>query len=271
MGLSMVFTTQDPSELAGTMNASSSVANTESKILDQLRAANVLLTVEEEQTQAAKREVAERRREAAANLAHKQALELQARDAEVQVTELVDARQQAMRDAQEAKQSDLETLEELQAERDRIAELIQQAMSEGTGYAGPPTGDGALQMPVAGSVTSPFGYRTHPIWGYRSLHDGVDYGAACGTPVVAPAAGTVISKYFQSAWGNRVIIDHGLKRGVGVATISNHLSGYAVEVGDEVERGEVVGYVGNTGWSTGCHLHFTVTQNGVPVDPVSWF
>ncbi len=270
MGLSMVFTTQDPSQLAGTMNASSSVANTESKILDQLLAADVLLTVEEEETQAAKREVAQRRQDAAANLARKQALEQQAHDAELQVTELVAARQQAMSDAQQAKKSDLETLAKLQAERDRIAALIQQAMSEGTGYTGP-SGDGALQMPVAGSVTSPFGYRTHPIWGYRAMHDGVDYGAGCGTPVVAPAAGTVISTYFQSAWGNRVIIDHGLKRGVGVATISNHLSGYAVEAGDHVERGEVVGYVGDTGWSTGCHLHFTVMQNGVPVDPVTWF
>ena len=66
-------------------------------------------------------------------------------------------------------------------------------------------------------------------------------------------------------------IDHGVHFGVGVATISNHLSGYAVSVGDHVEKGQTVGYVGTTGWSTGCHLHFTVLANGQAVDPMQWF
>ena len=81
----------------------------------------------------------------------------------------------------------------------------------------------------------------------------------------------MISEYYHSAWGNRIIIDHGVLRGVGVSTISNHLSGYAVRTGQRVTRGQIVGYVGTTGWSTGCHLHYTVNQNGVPVDPMSWF
>jgi murein DD-endopeptidase MepM/ murein hydrolase activator NlpD len=80
----------------------------------------------------------------------------------------------------------------------------------------------------------------------------------------------VLQEYFQSAWGNRIIIDHGFHKGAGLATISNHLSGYAVNEGDWVERGQVVGFVGNTGWSTGCHLHFTVMQNGSAVDPMRW-
>jgi murein DD-endopeptidase MepM/ murein hydrolase activator NlpD len=103
------------------------------------------------------------------------------------------------------------------------------------------------------------------------LHDGIDFAGACGTPIYAPASGRVLDRYYQSAWGNRIILDHGWKRGVGLATISNHLSGYAVEVGDWVKRGEVIGFVGTTGWSTGCHLHFTVLQNGSPVDPMRWF
>jgi murein DD-endopeptidase MepM/ murein hydrolase activator NlpD len=271
MGLSMVFTTQDPAQLTGSVDARSSVANTQSAILDQLTAAKVLLQVKEDQTQSAKQVVAERRRAAAENLARKQALEQQARDAEAQVTELVGAREQAMKDALAAKKTDLATLEKLQAERDRIAQLIAQATLDGSGYTGPSTGDGALMRPVDGPVTSPFGWRTHPIWGYQSLHDGVDLSASCGTPIVAAADGTVISEYFQTAWGNRIIIDHGLKRGVSVSTISNHLSGYAVGVGDHVKQGQTVGYVGTTGWSTGCHLHFTVNENGTPVDPMGWF
>ena len=120
-------------------------------------------------------------------------------------------------------------------------------------------------------MTSPFGWRIHPIYGYRSLHDGIDVGAACGTPIRAVADGTVLEEYFQTAWGNRIIIDHGFRRGVGLATISNHLSGYAVGTGARVRRGDVIGYVGTTGWSTGCHLHFTVLQNGTAVDPQLWF
>ena len=87
----------------------------------------------------------------------------------------------------------------------------------------------------------------------------------------AAAGGKVISQYYQSAWGNRLIIDHGYQRGVGLATIYNHATHYVVGVGSHVNRGQLVGYVGSTGWSTGCHLHFTVMANGVAVDPMRWF
>jgi murein DD-endopeptidase MepM/ murein hydrolase activator NlpD len=132
--------------------------------------------------------------------------------------------------------------------------------------------DGFLNYPVSGPVTSPFGWRTHPIYGYRSLHDGIDFGAACGTPIRAAASGRVLERYSQTAWGNRVIIDHGFHHGVGLATITNHMNAPAVVApGEYVRRGQIVGYVGSTGWSTGCHLHYTVLQNGTPVDPMSWF
>ncbi len=272
MGLSMVFTTQDPAQLAGQMNASSTVLNKQSATLDRLEAAKVLLTVKEDETRAAKVEVAQKRKEAADNLARMQALELQAEQAEQQVSEMVDLRSEARATAVKAKNADLRLLAKLQQERDRIEQLIadQASRSNGT-YSGPANGNGYLDMPVDGPITSPFGWRVHPIFGYRSLHDGVDIGAGCGTPIKAAAPGKVLSEYYQSAWGNRLIIDHGLHYGVGVATISNHLSAYNVAVGDKVKRGQVVGYVGTTGWSTGCHLHFTVLQNGVAVDPMNWF
>jgi murein DD-endopeptidase MepM/ murein hydrolase activator NlpD len=271
MGLSMVFTTQDPSQLAGTMNASSDVVNVESAILDQLEAAEVLLQVREDELRAAKANVARKRDDAAANLARKEALEEAAREAEARVSQMVTLRAEARATAVKAKNADLAALSELQAERDRIAELIAMQAMQGSGtYVGPDGGNGYLSMPVEGRVTSPYGWRTHPIWGHRSLHDGIDFGAACGTPIRAAAPGKVLSTYYQSAWGNRVILDHGVKHGVSVATISNHLSGYAVSPGDRVKRGDVIGYVGSTGWSTGCHLHWTVLQSGEPVDPMSW-
>jgi murein DD-endopeptidase MepM/ murein hydrolase activator NlpD len=271
MGLSMVFTTQDPSQLAGTMNASSDVVNVESAILDQLEAAEVLLQVREDELRSAKADVAKRRKAAADNLARKQALEVAAREAEARVAQMVTLRAEARATAVKAKNADLAALAKLQAERDRIAALIAAQAMQGSGsYVGPDGGNGFLSMPVEGSVTSPYGWRTHPIWGHRSLHDGIDFGAACGTPIRAAAPGKVLSTYYQSAWGNRVIVDHGVKHGVSVATISNHLSGYAVSAGDRVKRGDVIGYVGSTGWSTGCHLHWTVLQAGEAVDPMTW-
>ena len=123
-----------------------------------------------------------------------------------------------------------------------------------------------------GDVTSPFGWRTHPIYGYRSLHDGIDFGAACGTPIRAAADGTVSREYFQTAWGNRIIIDHGCpprRRARDDLQPPQRLRRRAPV--QHVKRGQVVGYVGTTGWSTGCHLHFTVLQNGTAVDPMNWF
>ncbi len=271
MGLSTVFTGGEPADIAGSMSASSSVLNKESAILDGLEATKVLLDVHRQELAAAKDDVAKRREEAAANLARKQSLELQAEAAESQVSQMVSLRAQARDAALKAKKADLVVLKNLLVERDRIADLIAAQASKGAGYTGPQTGNGFLDRPVDGPVTSPFGWRIHPIYGYRSLHDGTDFGVACGEPIRAAAGGKVLTEYYQTAYGNRIVIDHGVHFGVGVATISNHLSGYAVSVGERVRRGQTIGYVGNTGWSTGCHLHFTVLENGKAVDPMKWF
>ena len=127
-----------------------------------------------------------------------------------------------------------------------------------------------LSSPVDGYLTSSYGMRLHPVYKRWSLHDGTDYGASCGTPIRAAANGTVIAVYSHSAYGKRIIIDHGRQRGVGLGTGYNHLSSYSTYVGERVQRGEVIGYVGNTGYSTGCHLHFMVFRNGGAVDPVGW-
>ncbi len=271
MGLSMVFTDQDPAQIAGSMNASATVANKQSAILDGLEATEVMLAVQRAETAAAKAEVAMRRQDAADNLATKQALELQAEAAESQVSEMVSLRTQARDAAAKAKKADMAVLAGLIVERDRIADLIVAQTSVGAGYTGPVDGNGFLDAPVEGYVTSPYGPRIHPIYGYRSMHDGVDFGAKCGSPIRATARGKVLTEYYHTVYGNRIVIDHGVHHGVGVATISNHLSSYAVAAGERVKRGDVIGYVGNTGWSTGCHLHFTVLENGRAADPMRWF
>jgi murein DD-endopeptidase MepM/ murein hydrolase activator NlpD len=253
--------------------ANESISDEEHAILAAFRTAEVLLTVKEAKVEAKKGEVEIQRQKAAENLKLMQALEKQAEAEEASVRSLVGQRSAALRAAEQAKAHDRQILVGLRAEEDRIAEMLRKrALAAAKNHKGPagPSG-GFLSYPVNGYITSPFGYRIHPIYGYYSLHNGVDFGASCGAPMYASAGGRVISQYYQSAWGNRLIIDHGWQRGVGLATIYNHATHYVVGVGQHVDRGQLVGYVGSTGWSTGCHLHFTVMANGVAVDPMRWF
>jgi murein DD-endopeptidase MepM/ murein hydrolase activator NlpD len=114
--------------------------------------------------------------------------------------------------------------------------------------------------PVDAPITSPFGWR----WG--RMHEGIDLGAAYGAPIAAAAAGTVIYAGWEGGYGNLTVIDHG----GGLATAYGHQSRIAVSVGQGVAQGEIVGYVGSTGHSTGPHLHFEVRVNGQAVDPLGY-
>lgn len=126
-----------------------------------------------------------------------------------------------------------------------------------------------LMRPASGPVTSPYGMRRHPITGVWKLHDGTDFGAPCGSPIVATAAGTVTSVTFSSAYGNRLLIAHGGAASGRLVTAYNHAASYQVAVGDRVAQGQVIGQVGTTGLSTGCHLHFQVWVDGSLVNPMS--
>lgn len=119
-------------------------------------------------------------------------------------------------------------------------------------------------LPLDGPITSAFGMRVHPVTGVRKLHDGVDIGASCGTAVPAVASGTVIRSGSRGPYGQQVEIRHG----DGTSTSYSHLSSRAVGTGDQVTRGRIVGRVGSTGLSTGCHLHFMRLVGGHPVDPL---
>ncbi len=120
--------------------------------------------------------------------------------------------------------------------------------------------------PVVGVPTSAFGPRYHPILHIWKLHSGQDFGAPCGTPVWAAKAGTVIRTGPAGGNGTQVAIDHGN----GLVTTYNHLSAYAAKPGMPVAQGQVIGLVGTTGLSTGCHLHFEVILKGAFVDPAPY-
>ncbi len=125
---------------------------------------------------------------------------------------------------------------------------------------------GGFVRPVPGRITSPFGYRLHPIFHVRRLHTGLDMSAGMGTPVHAAAAGTVIFAGWRGGYGRVVMIAHG----GGVSTLYAHQSAVEVSVGRVVARGQVIGRVGSTGYSTGPHLHFEVRVGGSPVDPMGY-
>jgi murein DD-endopeptidase MepM/ murein hydrolase activator NlpD len=134
---------------------------------------------------------------------------------------------------------------------------------EGPPPAPPRVGTGVLSLPLEARVTSGFGMRVHPVTGQRRQHDGLDLGAPCGTPVRSAGPGTVVAAGEAGGFGLRVEVDHGGGR---VSSYS-HMSRIDVRTGSSVEAGASVGQVGTTGVSTGCHLHFSVHDGGVAVDP----
>ncbi len=124
---------------------------------------------------------------------------------------------------------------------------------------------GMLGSPVAGRITSLYGARRHPILGYVRMHAGVDFGAAWGSPVYAVTEGSVAYAGWHGGHGNYIRLEHG----GGIATGYGHLSRLAVSAGMTVRRGQVIGYVGSTGLSTGPHLHYELYRGGQTVNPLS--
>src|ERR1700756_2716861 len=120
--------------------------------------------------------------------------------------------------------------------------------------------------PVEGQVTGSFGERIDPFNGEGAFHSGVDIGSSYGHPIVAPADGVVTFADFMGGYGKAIVINHGN----GISTRYGHLSGYAVTSGQKVQRGDVIGYVGESGRSTGPHLHYEVRINDTPVNPYKY-
>ena len=122
-------------------------------------------------------------------------------------------------------------------------------------------------VPSCTLLTSPYGYRTHPILDYERLHAGLDIGAKFGEEIIAADGGTVLIAEYSDSYGNFVLIDHSDR----YSTAYGHMSEIAVEAGQEVKQGELIGYIGSTGWSTGPHLHFEIRLDGERIDPEEFF
>lgn len=280
---------ESPTTFTDRMSLNASVGDAQVSRMQKLAAAKVMLRLNRDKVEELRDQVAVARKAAAANLQKMTALEAAAKAQADEVGELVSARASASSAAKAARSEDAKLLAAYESERNRLnnelAELARRELAAaqknnggggggGGGNSGGVSGGdsgGALSRPVNGPTTSPYGMRRHPITGVYKLHDGTDFGVGCGTPIRAAASGTIIQQYYNAGYGNRVILANGVKRGKSIVTTYNHLSRFARGSGAKVSRGEVIGYVGSTGYSTGCHLHFMVIANGATTNPMSWF
>ncbi|TDD66472.1 hypothetical protein E1262_22255, partial [Jiangella aurantiaca] len=155
----------------------------------------------------------------------------------------------------------------------RYMELLQQSTEVGellaTANYGPGYGTGSFIRPATGPTTSEYGQRLHPILGYVKMHTGLDFGRGDGR-IYAADAGTVVDARWNDAYGNMVIVDHGVVNGQRLTTMYAHQSDLIVVPGQRVEKGQYIGNIGSTGYSTGPHLHFEVRLDGQHTDPWPW-
>jgi murein DD-endopeptidase MepM/ murein hydrolase activator NlpD len=160
----------------------------------------------------------------------------------------------------------LAAMEEVSREVEAMLARVQRAGVTAGAYDG--TWTGSLGQPTVGRLTSPFGWRMHPILHVRKHHDGIDLANSYGTPIRAAEKGRVIHAGWWGAIGESVIIDHGS----GISTVYGHFTrgSLRVSTGDIVSRGQVIGAMGSTGRSTGSHLHFGVRRYGTPVNPLGF-
>jgi murein DD-endopeptidase MepM/ murein hydrolase activator NlpD len=153
-----------------------------------------------------------------------------------------------------------------EAESNSIEQLLAASGAVGS-LPSVPTGSGFFAFPIPGApITQPFGPNFDPFTGAPGFHPGIDFGAALGTPIHAAGDGVVVYAGLESGYGNYTCINHGN----GIATCYAHQSLLLVKVGDQVKRGQVIGLVGSTGYSTGPHLHFEVRINGQVTNPLPW-
>jgi murein DD-endopeptidase MepM/ murein hydrolase activator NlpD len=181
--------------------------------------------------------------------------------------EIEPARAQAAQEAanEEAQVAQIRTRKaDAEKELQQVSDAIAAQLRGSTGVSGAP--GGCEFRPAPGPIVSGFGSRENPIGGGTGVHTGVDIAAPMGTPIRACKAGRVVIAGWQGGYGNAVVLDHG----GGMGTLYGHQSSMAVSAGQTVASGQVIGYVGSTGNSTGPHLHFEVRLGGTPVDPMPY-
>jgi murein DD-endopeptidase MepM/ murein hydrolase activator NlpD len=263
--------------------------------IDRVTAARLSLASKTAQLRAEQKAAEQARQEAVAQQQRAEQVAAEAEAAVQRVATLVADRKAAVATAEALREEDRRSYEQAQADSRALAERIRKAEEEAArraaaakaaaeraaaeaaaraaraGRAAPPAPSVERQSrewiwPGYGRLTSRYGYRTHPIYRERRFHAGIDVGGGYGAPVLASRAGTVILAGPASGYGTLVVVSHG----DGVSSAYAHMSALLVSEGDTVEQGRMVGRIGNSGVSTGPHLHFEIRQEGEPVDPLRY-
>lgn len=183
------------------------------------------------------------------------------------IENLAEEKQKVYKSLEQRKKEYEKYIAELEQSSKEIEQLIKKIIVErqikGTAV---PHGTGTFIWPLQGRITSSFGYRRSPIWGLGNFHSGLDIANSYGTPIRAADGGEVIYAGWWRGYGKMVIIDHGK----GISTLYGHMSRIYAQKDQKIGKGQIVGLVGSTGWSTGPHLHFEVRKQGAPQNPIGW-
>lgn len=166
--------------------------------------------------------------------------------------------------------TDRKTYERAERELARQSASIQNMIARNKGTSTVKISSTGFMRPISGRITSPFGWRTHPIFNSRTFHSGVDIAGPNRGSIRASNSGKVIYSGWYGGYGKVVILDHGTVNGRPITTLYAHMSTIKVSQGQFVNKGEVVGYEGTTGYSTGPHVHFEVRVNGKPNNPLNY-
>jgi len=271
----LLITASSPAELSDRAQAIDAVSRANNQTLAQMAGIRAELALKEARLEVLRQQVDEQRQLAAIALSEANIARDRAAAAKLKVDLLVAQKATALDVAASERAKVLKQYKSVQAEQQRIAALLaKQAAAEAARLASGgslsfvPTEVEGFQWPIEGvKVGQGVGPRVHPVYGYRSCHTGVDLGASSGTPIRATAAGIVVINATGGPYGNHTLISHGN----GLFSMYAHQSKFGAEEGQTVKKGDVIGYVGSTGYSTGPHLHFEIHVGGTPYDPLGWF
>lgn len=298
-GIAVVLGGRNPSEIGQRLQWDTTIFDSTAQRMDELKVLERRLADAEAAQAAIEAKVAADKRRSADNVARITRLERSAVAQESEVAALVTGNEAFRTEAQRALDADNVAYQSLLAEdakvqgevasraaeqlarggsREDIVRLVAMGVVSSDPKTYPLVNDGPQMIlsrhgfirPVLARPGSPFGPRFHPILKYWRAHNGNDWGAACGVPLYAAQSGTVVKAGWQGGFGNYVVIDHGVIGGKSLMTGYAHQSRMAVSPGQRVDMGQLIGYVGTTGLSTGCHLHLQVYENGTPVDPMRY-
>jgi murein DD-endopeptidase MepM/ murein hydrolase activator NlpD len=267
--IEVLLSAASPQDFAIRLLAVDRVARAQEEAQRELFATKALLAEQEVQVGILAKAAQDREAEAVAQLSEAKRASAQATAAAVQVSDLAKKRAKALRKAKSNRVAVSLRYAQLKKTQKRLKRQAKQAARRAAqGSDGSDSGEDGMVWPISGgNISDEPGPRTHPVYGYRSCHTGIDIAVPSGTNIKAARSGTVAEITRGGPYGLATLVAHG----GGMTTFYAHQSSVRVKEGDRVDAGDVIGEVGSTGWSTGPHLHFEIHLDGDAYDPRGWY